>query len=115
MAEKHGQSIVALDVDFSWEEEHRCSSKSPEIRVAGIPAGTKFLKVTLVDLDVPFWDHGGGTVNNDGSGVIPAGSLKSGYNGPCPPGGSHRYEFTVNALDGQGRIIGAGKKMNKFP
>ena len=115
MAEKLGEDVVALDVDFSWKEEHRCSSKSPEIRVAGIPAGTKLLKVTLVDLDVPFWNHGGGTVENDGSGVIPAESLKSGYNGPCPPGGSHRYEFTVDAVDEQGLIVGSGKKMNKFP
>lgn len=115
MADELGQNVVALEVDFSWNAEHRCSSKSPEIRVAGIPAGTKSLKVTLVDLDVPFWNHGGGTVENDGSGVIPAESLKSGYNGPCPPSGSHRYEFTVNAVDEQGQVIGAGKKMKKFP
>jgi len=115
MAENLDQNVVALDVDFSWEEEHRGSSKSPAIRVAGIPDGTRFLKAALVDLDVPFWSHGGGTVENDGSGVIPAGSLKSGYNGPSPPSGSHRYEFTVNAVDEQGRIIGTGKKMKKFP
>jgi len=115
MAENPGQDVAALDVDFSWEPEHRCSGKSPEIRVAGVPEGTRLLKVTLVDLDVTFWNHGGGTVNNDGSGVIPAGALKSGYNGPCPPSGSHRYEFTVDAVDEQGRTIGTGKKMKKFP
>ena len=115
MAENLNQDVAALDVDFSWKEEHRGSSKNPEIRVAGIPDGTRFLEANLVDLDVPFWSHGGGKVENDGSGIIPAGSLKSGYNGPFPPSGSHRYEFTVNAIDDQGQIIGTGKRMQKFP
>jgi phosphatidylethanolamine-binding protein (PEBP) family uncharacterized protein len=115
MDEKVDENVVALDVDFSWEEEHRCSSKSPAIQVAGVPEGTKSFKVSLVDLDVPFWHHGGGAVENDGSGIIAAGSLKSGYNGPCPPSGSHRYEFTVHAVDEEGRIIGTGKRMKKFP
>ena len=108
-------NAVTLDVDFSWTEANRCSSKSPEIHVSGVPEGTKYFKVKLVDLDVPTWNHGGGTVANDSSGVIPAGSLKSGYNGPCPPSGSHRYQFTVKSVDGEGTIIGIGKKMQKFP
>ena len=104
-----------IQVDFTWKEEHRCSSKSPEIHVNGVPEGTKLFKVKLVDLDVPFWSHGGGTYNNDSTGVIAEGALTNGYNGPCPPGGSHRYEFTVEAIDEDGNIIGAGKKMKMFP
>ena len=60
-------------------------------------------------------NHGGGTVAYDGSGVIPAGALKSGYNGPCPPSGSHRYEFTVKAVYAAGVIVGQGKQTQSFP
>ncbi|MDY6842678.1 MAG: YbhB/YbcL family Raf kinase inhibitor-like protein [Thermodesulfobacteriota bacterium] len=108
-------NIATLVIDFTWTEEHRCSSKSPEIKVSGVPEEATHFKVNLVDLDVPFWNHGGGTTENDGSGVIAEGTLKEGYNGPCPPSGSHRYEFTVNAVDANENIIGTGKKMKQFP
>jgi len=109
------QDVRSLDINFTFEEQHRCSSTSPEIRVAAVPEGTKSFQVKLVDLDVTFWNHGGGTVENDGSGVIPEGSLKSDYNGPCPPSGSHSYEFTVNALDDSRQVLATGKRMQKFP
>lgn len=108
---------VKLIVDFSWKNTKRCSDVSPEIKVTGFPESTKSFKVSLKDLDTispdPFY-HGGGTVANDGSGVIAAGSLKY-YKGPCPQFGIHRYVFTVKAVDAGGRTIGIGKKMNKFP
>jgi phosphatidylethanolamine-binding protein (PEBP) family uncharacterized protein len=106
---------VELDVKFSWKGIKRCSGYSPEIKVSGIPKGTKYLRVELKDLDVPSWDHGGGKVAYKGSSIIPAGSLKSGYNGPCPPSGSHRYQFTVYAVDEKDTIIGVGKATEKFP
>jgi hypothetical protein len=64
---------------------------------------------------VPTWNHGGGTVTYDGSDIIPAGALKNGYNGPCPPSGSHRYEFTVQAIDAAGVVVGIGKEAHPFP
>ncbi len=106
---------VELAVDFSWEGIGKCSNHSPEIRVADIPPGTKSFKVKLKDFNAPNWNHGGGTVTNDGSGIIPAGALKGAYNGPCPPGGSHKYQFTVKAVNEAGIIIGIGKATKKFP
>jgi phosphatidylethanolamine-binding protein (PEBP) family uncharacterized protein len=106
---------VDLTVDFDWQPSDRCSRRSPEIRVSNIPAATKTLYVKLKDRDVPNWNHGGGTVAYDGSGVIPAGALKNSYNGPCPPSGSHRYEFTVQAIDAAGVVVGIGKKARAFP
>jgi phosphatidylethanolamine-binding protein (PEBP) family uncharacterized protein len=108
-------NAVELAVDFAWHPSDRCASRSPEIRVANVPAATKTLYVKLRDRDVPNWNHGGGTVAYDGSGVIPAGALQSGYNGPCPPSGSHRYEFTVQAIDATGTVIGVGKQTRNFP
>jgi phosphatidylethanolamine-binding protein (PEBP) family uncharacterized protein len=111
---KVSPNAVKLGVDFNFDPSHKCSSTSPEIRVSNIPPGTKKFSVTLVDHDVPTWNHGGGTVANDGSGVIPEGALK-GYNGPCPPTGSHRYEFSVKAIDAQGVVIGMGEKAQQYP
>ena len=104
-----------LGVDFSWENTKPCSRVSPVIHVADFPVQTTWFKVSLKDLDVPDWNHGGGKFANDDSGVIPAGALKEGYSGPCPPGGSHRYQFTVKAVDKEGTIIGIGKRTRRFP
>ena len=105
---------VELTVDFSFEEKHRCSRISPEISVSGIPAGTKSLMVKLKKV----WTggpRGEWKVINDGSGIIPAGSLKSDYFGPCPPKGSHlRYQFTVKAVSEDGKIIGIGNAEDNF-
>ena len=109
------KDAAELTVDFSWEGIAACSHESPEIRVAGVPEGTTELRVKLKDVDVPAWNHGGGKVAHDGSGVIPAGALKIGYNGPCPPSGRHKYEFSVMALDAEGAIIGFGKARQVFP
>ena len=106
---------VTLSVDFAWQASDRCSRHSPEIRVGNIPPTTQTLVVKLKDRDVPNWNHGGGTVAYDVSGVIPSGALKSGYNGPCPPSGSHRYEFTVEAVDAASVIVGQGKQTRSFP
>ena len=83
--------------------------------MTAVPEGARSFQVKLVDLGVTFWSHGGGTVKNDGSVVIPEGSLKSGYNGTCPPGRSHSYELTVNAVAESGKLLATGKKMQKFP
>lgn len=105
-----------MDVAFSWEGIKACIHESPEIRVAQIPDGTVELQVRLKDIDLPAYNHGGGSVKHDGSGIIPAGALTIGYNGPCPPPGSrHKYEFSVIAKNAEGVIIGFGKSRQPFP
>jgi phosphatidylethanolamine-binding protein (PEBP) family uncharacterized protein len=112
---KTSPNAVNLGVNFNLEPKHKCSSVSPKITVSNIPAGTKELKVVLIDRDVPTWNHGGGILSYKGSGVIPEGALKSGYNGPCPPSGSHTYEFKVKAIDAKGVIAGIGSNTQSFP
>ena len=104
-----------MTVEFSWEGIAACTHDSPELRVSAVPDGTADLRVRLKDISLPEWNHGGGKVKHDGSGVIPAGALKLGYNGPCQPSGRHTYEFSVMAVDADGVIIGFGKARHSFP
>jgi phosphatidylethanolamine-binding protein (PEBP) family uncharacterized protein len=109
------KDAAKMDVDFSWEGIPACSHESPEIRVSNVPAGTDELRVRLKNIDVPAWNQGGGKVKHDGSGIIPAGALKLGYSGPCPPNVRQKYEFSVMAVNAEGVIIGFGKVRKSFP
>jgi phosphatidylethanolamine-binding protein (PEBP) family uncharacterized protein len=105
-----------MKVSFSWDGIKACTHDSPEIRVSRIPDGTVTLQALLKDINVPTYNHGGGSVKNDGSGIIPPSALTIGYNGPCPPVRErHKYEFSVMAKDAQGNIIGFGKSRQLFP
>ncbi|MCP4021432.1 MAG: hypothetical protein GY729_06290 [Desulfobacteraceae bacterium] len=110
-----------LGVEFTWEGIRRCTGVSPEIKVLDIPDGTTFFEVKLKDHDAPDFNHGGGKVKNDGSGIIPKKALKpdfglkNRYRGPCPPMAVHNYEFTVKALDKDGNILAEGSMVRGFP
>ena len=109
------KDAAKMDVAFSWEGTPACSHESPEIQVSNVPDGTVSLRVKLKNVKVPEWNQGGGSVAYDGSGIIPAGALDIGYNGPCPPDGRIKYEFSVMAVNGEGAIIGFGKARRTFP
>lgn len=93
---------------------------SPPLTFADIPAGTQSLALIVHDPDVPspdaprrIWVHW--VLYNlpaDCAGLpeaavnLPAGTLqgrndwgRTGYGGPCPPKGRHRYFHTLYALD----------------
>lgn len=110
------KDAAKMEVTFSWQGVEPCTHVSPEIRVSGIPAGTKRLRVKLKNISDPAWNQGGGDIENDGSGVIPANALDIGYNGPCPPPDQRqKYEFRVMAVDAEGVIIGFGKARESYP
>jgi phosphatidylethanolamine-binding protein (PEBP) family uncharacterized protein len=102
-----------LTVSFAWSTRHECSSTPPAFRIGGIPKGTRYLRFTMTDLDVPTYHHGGGTIAYKGSGRIPEGAFR--YTGPCPPSGRHSYEFLVEALDANRRVLAKGTAVRKFP
>jgi Raf kinase inhibitor-like YbhB/YbcL family protein len=96
---------------------------SPELAWKGAPPGTKSLALTVIDIDAPRGNFIHWLVYNippKASGIprggpLPAGAKegandfgKRAWGGPCPPPGkSHRYVFTLYALDTP-RVEGGG-------
>jgi phosphatidylethanolamine-binding protein (PEBP) family uncharacterized protein len=103
----------AFSVRFSWAGIPACERISPQLHLAGVPAGTKKLRCEMQDLDVPSFRHGGATVAYDGDNVK-KGAIH--YIGPCPPHGEHhRYRWTVQALDAAGKVLGTATATETFP
>jgi Raf kinase inhibitor-like YbhB/YbcL family protein len=103
---------------------HTCEGKdtSPPLAWSGVPAGTKSLALVVDDPDAPdpkapkvTWVHwvlydippaAAGLPGAVASKDLPAGTRegqndwkRTGYGGPCPPIGRHRYFFKLYALD----------------
>jgi len=91
---------------------------SPALNIAGVPAGTRTLALVVEDPDAPsgtfthwiVWNISVG-VTRLAAGGLPAGAQQGtnefgnvGYNGPCPPSGTHRYYFRLSALDAPLRL-----------
>ncbi|MCI0542903.1 MAG: YbhB/YbcL family Raf kinase inhibitor-like protein [Actinobacteria bacterium] len=84
---------------------------SPPLTISGLPEGTVSLVLIMDDPDAPLgtWDHWvvfdiepvteipRGVVGLGVDGITSFGT--TGYGGPCPPSGSHRYIHRVYALD----------------
>lgn len=92
---------------------HTCDGGdvSPPLAVDGLPDGTRTLALVVDDPDAPggTWDHwvafdipvaASVPEGADALGVAGVNSWgRAGYGGPCPPRGTHRYVFTVYAVD----------------
>ncbi len=84
---------------------------SPPLAWSGAPDGTAALALIVDDPDARGWIHwlaadlpAGRTTLEEGASGTAAGTEgrtdfgATGYGGPCPPSGSHRYSFEVFAL-----------------
>jgi Raf kinase inhibitor-like YbhB/YbcL family protein len=105
-------------------QAHTCEGKdtSPPLAWSGVPAGAKSLALVVDDPDAPdpkapkmTWVHwvlydipptATGLAEAIASRDLPAGTRqgtndwkRTGYGGPCPPIGRHRYFFKLYALD----------------
>ena len=88
------------------------SDTSPPLQVTSVPPGAKSFVLIVDDPDAPgglfthwlVWNIAPQT-NSIAEGTAPKGVHgtndfgKSGYGGPCPPSGTHRYLFKIFALD----------------
>ncbi|MBW2987471.1 YbhB/YbcL family Raf kinase inhibitor-like protein [Candidatus Woesearchaeota archaeon] len=95
-------------------DEYTCKGAdiSPELSFQDVPAEAKSLVLIMDDPDAPMgtWDHWvvfniPVSVTKIDKGTEPEGVAgtnswkKTGYGGPCPPSGTHRYFFKLYALD----------------
>ncbi|MFA6571676.1 MAG: YbhB/YbcL family Raf kinase inhibitor-like protein [Bacteroidota bacterium] len=132
-------------------QKFTCDGKniSPALEWQNVPKGTKSFALIVDDPDAPMgtWIHW--VVYNIPSDVLEfpedfssselnnkvkqgsASNNKTGYHGPCPPNGTHRYFFKIYALDlvleeepgltkekilkkMEGHILGQGELMGKY-
>jgi phosphatidylethanolamine-binding protein (PEBP) family uncharacterized protein len=98
-----GATAEEFSITFEWGDIPLCTSGRPNIvdnprfTLSGVPEGTQYISFKMVDLDVPSYQHGGGGVDYTGQAVIEPGAFT--YKSPCPPSGSHTYEWTAKAED----------------
>jgi len=105
---------IAMSLSFSWTGVARCSSSPPAFTLSDVPPGTSRLAFNMVDLNVPSYPHGGGTISYQGGNQIAAGSFS--YKGPCPPEHQrHNYRWTVKALDAGGKTLATTSATSAFP
>lgn len=103
---------------FEWGDIPLCTTGRPNIvpnpafSITGLPRGTTEVAFQLVDLDVPTYPHGGGTVAVAGDGVIAPGAFT--YKSPCPPGAVHTYEWRATARGG-GKVLGKARARRDYP
>lgn len=103
-----------IDEKYTYKLGRQCSGEnySPPLEWKGIPEGTQSLLLIMIDPDGGNWVHwvlanipanvtslaeeiGGPVIGTAGTNDF--GNI--GYGGPCPPSGTHRYVFTLYALD----------------
>ncbi|MFN3992743.1 MAG: hypothetical protein ACK4IU_07510 [Tabrizicola flagellatus] len=111
---------TAFEIAFTWDGLKSCTSGNPNTVVnprfilKDVPEGTKFIRFKLVDTNVREFDHGGGVVTYNGESVIEPGAFK--YKSPCPPSGSHKYEWTATAQSKKsGGKLGIAKAARRYP
>ena len=102
---------------------------SPELAWSGLPEGTRTLVLICDDPDAPMgtWDHwvmfnipasvaglpeDAKRQNLKDQGIVEGTNSwgKTGYGGPCPPSGTHRYTFKLYALDSALRLDSTAAK-----
>lgn len=105
-------------------KKYTCDGENinPPLIIEGVPKEAKTLVLAVDDPDAPSgtWDHWivwniAASTAKIGEDSVPGmegenSFGRTGYGGPCPPSGTHRYFFKVYALDTQLNLTGRSKK-----
>ena len=118
-------TTTAFEHEGDIPSRHTCDGAdiSPALAIDDLPPGTVSLALVMDDPDAPrgTWVHWVAydiePVSAIAEGVAALGTPgtnswgRTGYGGPCPPSGRHRYIFTLYALDARlGLAPGADKE-----
>lgn len=115
----HGMALgsPAFAPGAAIPKKHTCDGEnvSPPLAWSGVPAGVRSFAVVCDDPDARRFTHwvlfnvpadAASLAEGVRTGHLPAGAAEGrndfegvGWGGPCPPGGEHRYEFRLYALD----------------
>ena len=113
----------AFDAGATIPRKYSCDGEdvSPPLAWSGAPDGTKVLAIVVDDPDARDFVHWvafdiDGAASGElaegastASGAPPQGRndfRRDGWGGPCPPSGTHRYRFTLYALDSKTGLDG---------
>lgn len=111
-----GESVKLSSPAFADKQmipsDYTCdgADRIPPLEIADVPANAKSLALVCDDPDAPMgtWDHWvvwnipptTKRIDAEPEGVPGKNSWgRTGYGGPCPPSGTHRYFFKIYALD----------------
>ncbi len=120
-------TLVVTSVAFSHgghiPKKYSCEGEdiNPPLKISGLPEETKTLAIIVEDPDAKHgtFDHwlvwnispNEPIAENSVPGISGRNSFgKTGYGGPCPPSGSHRYFFKVYALDSRLDLLSGSDK-----
>lgn len=114
-------TAFAFSFDFDWQGLRSCTNgnanmvSNPAFVLSDVPEGTAVIEFRMVDLDVPDFSHGGGTVAWTNETIVPLDSFT--YLSPCPPNGSHRYEWTARAKTKKsgGKVLAKFRMTKTYP
>ena len=119
-----------MNTEGGSQKKFTCDGEdiNPRILISDVPVGAKSLNLIMDDPDSPTgtWIHW--IVKNISSDTkeipensVPEGATeeittfgKSGYGGPCPGSGEHRYFFKLKAFDENGVVIDHAEWMGKY-
>jgi hypothetical protein len=115
------QSAIADEFSFTfeWGDIPGCfngdpnSVPNPIFTLSNVPAGATKIKMKMQDRQVRRYDHGGGWIEYTGENVIQPGAFT--YRSPCPPGGTHTYEWTASVRDQNNDTIAEAKARLDYP
>ena len=114
-------AFADMSITFEWGDIPLCTSgrpntvSNPDFTIRNIPDGADQLQFRLVDLDVPTFNHGGGRVRlAEGSSDVSVAPGAFRYSSPCPPNGSHSYQWTVTAKSGR-QTLGTATATRDYP
>jgi len=103
--------ITKIDIDFIYDTKN--PRRSPEIHLKNVPEGVDHLQILFFD-DSNKFEHGGGSLPYDGSGIIQAGAVKE-FKGLSSLYGFPKIRITVTAFHENGQVVGKGSIAKKPP